>query len=343
MRFRLSTIAYVFALFATAMATLDGWGILVAGGVLASWLVIWNSDEFGLFQLLIITSIVGTLLGLLLPPPHTGRESSRSARCHNNIELIAGAIWSYASQNGAFPRAIERDEQGAAKHSWRTSILPLLEQRALFERYQRDEPYNSPNNAAVAATWLDIYQCPSDPPVNWPSSQGNYFAVVGDKTAWPEDRGLRPEQITDGREQTILLIEAADMNAGWAEPRDLSFDEAVALLTGKNSSGVVHLRRESPGFFYRGHGEAVPGVHVAFANRRIAFLPTPISRELATALLTAHVGDEVDAEELSLLTEPMLDYGKIISFAAFVALALAPGVRRVIRNGKRFAGAPAAR
>jgi hypothetical protein len=154
--------------------------------------------------------------------------------------------------------------------------------------------------------------------------QTNYFAVVGPQTVWAE--GHRSLNIQDDADQTILLIEAAGLNRRWAEPRDLTFDEAVGMLTGTAQIDTVHTYSSRPGFFYKHHDEGRKGVHIAFASGRVAFLPTPVSKELATALLTAHGGEDVHAE-LDEVMLPQLDWGKIYAFVAFVALALWPGVR----------------
>ncbi|MBA3480520.1 MAG: hypothetical protein H0T51_01785 [Pirellulales bacterium] len=91
-----------------------------------------------------------------------------------------------------------------------------------------------------------------------------------------------------------MLIEAAGLGVPWAEPRDLSIDEAVAILTGRALNQVLHVRRPGPGFFQKGYGQDQTGVHVAFADGETGYIPLPISTELATAMLTANGGEKID-------------------------------------------------
>lgn len=225
-------------------------------------------------------------------------------------------------------------------HSWRLHLLPSLEQRSLYDAYRQDEPWDGPNNSTAVATPLEIFACPRDPPVTLGTPRTNYFAIVGPETAWPEDRGIILSEISDGPEQTIVVIEAAGLNVNWAEPRDLTFDDAIAILTSSaDPFGGAH--RKHPGYFYQGHDQFVSGVNVAFADGTAKFVPVPVPRDMAVALLTANAGDAVDMVAFRRLTEPQLDYGKITGLVAFVALALWPSVTNAWRRRAIATGSPA--
>ncbi|WP_231954175.1 hypothetical protein [Pirellulimonas nuda] len=120
-------------------------------------------------------------------------------------------------------------------------------------------------------------------------------------------------------ESTILLIEA-DLGVCWAEPRDLTFEEAVDLLTGANEWSKGHGHQVDCGYFYR----PAYALNVLFADGNSESLCRPLSRELATALLTANGGEEIDRTAFGTSFNPQLDYGRITVFAAFCLLSLAP-------------------
>ena len=92
----------------------------------------------------------------------------------------------YEAANGCFPPAYIADKHGKPMYSWRVLLLPYLDQEDLADRYRFDEPWDSPANRTVTDLAIGLYQCPSQPGVNGPTT--NYMMVVG------------PHTISDGRE-----------------------------------------------------------------------------------------------------------------------------------------------
>jgi hypothetical protein len=232
---------------------------------------------------------------------------------------LALVLRNYESVKGSLPPAVSRDQLGNELHSWRTLVLPVADQTALSRRIDQTKPWNSSANQILSATSLTVHQCPADSHRRGTTS---YFAIVGDRTAWPPDRGRRINEITDGGSNTILLIEAPHRNIHWGEPSDLSFEEAVDVLSGA-ALELTGGHPGRPGFLYKPQRHLL----VAFVDGHIASLSLPLSRALATALLTVDGGEEIDEAELYLGTPPELDFGRAWALLAFVGLALWPGVR----------------
>ena len=332
MKFRLGTIAYVFALLATGMAAFGAWGIVRAGGVLLFWG--WMSSGIsrrrpawrGVVALLILGATQLLLPGLV-PAAHSAIQRQL---CISNIKQLAMILYGYENVKGALPPAVLRDSQGNELHSWRTLILPMMDQAALSRRIDQTKPWNSPANQLLSSTSLTLHHCPADANRNGTT---NYFAVVGARTAWPPDRGRRLDEIADGGSNTILLIEAPHRNIHWGEPSDLTFDEAVDVLSGKapDLTGGHPGRR---GFLYKPQRHLM----VAFVDGHVAAVALPLSRELATALLTVDGGEKFEMAELSLGGAPELDYRRVWALLAFVGVAVWPGVRmwRNARKSPRF-------
>jgi type II secretory pathway pseudopilin PulG len=340
MQFRITDVIYLFTLLATSFASFGPLGLFVAMFVEFIWLVILKRLKMTFVELLVVIAIVGTLVGLLIPASMAARESARRAACYRNLGLVAKALLLTAKTNGRLPQAVELDNQNRPLHSWRISVLPRVERLGIYDAYDRNEPWNSPKNSQTLNQSIELFVCPNDPPTNWNAPQTNYFAIIGSQTAWPEDRGLALNEITDGRSRTILILDVAGWNVPWGEPRDLTYDEAFNILIGdpRPSSRfaavpygpVIHSHHGDSGFFYKKQ-EPASGVHAAFADGTVRFLPVPLPKEMAKALLTANAGDQVDWNEFDRLTAPQLDYAKIYATIAFVIVALWPA-RRALRK-----------
>ncbi|MDZ4659435.1 MAG: DUF1559 domain-containing protein [Bythopirellula sp.] len=107
---------------------------------------------FTLVELLVVIAIIGVLVALLLPAIQAAREAARRASCANNLKNIALAVLNYESTNKIFPtgegwdRSYTDEEQNVVDalaasgqwlsgKSWILTILPQLEQGALYDRF----------------------------------------------------------------------------------------------------------------------------------------------------------------------------------------------------------------
>jgi hypothetical protein len=132
------------------------------------------------------------------------------------------AVANYEDTNGHLPPAYVADENGRPMHSWRVLLLPYLDQGELFDRYNLDEPWDSPANRQLAGQMPRVYAFHGGDEPGMVTT--NYLAVVGDETAWPGSSGRRYEDVSDDRASTILVVENAGRNIHWMEPRDLEFE-----------------------------------------------------------------------------------------------------------------------
>jgi hypothetical protein len=321
--FRLWTIFYVFALLASAMATFGIAGVLAAAVVLAFWAWVFTRPQPATWEWVLLLLVCGLLVALLLPPLDETREYARSRACLNNLKGVALATIAYEVEQGQFPPVHTVNSSNEPLLSWRVSLLPRLEQQGIFSSVTFDEAWNGPKNRAWSSLPIDVYCCPSDAsalPIT------NYFAVVGAQTAWPASGVRKMSDITDGPAQTILLIEDHGRDVHWAEPKDLSFREAVDMLSKPSKPSGTH--RLDKGFFYK----PTIGRSVVFADGRYALLNCPISRQLAEALLTVDGGEKISSRDLYLATRPQLDYGRCYGVGLFVVLSLLPAAWLGKRN-----------
>jgi len=291
-------------------------GVLVASVILAlwAWIFTWPKPVTGL-EWLILLLVCVFVIALLLPGFQEVRENSRSTACVNNLKQIALAIIAHEATYGQFPPVHTVNGSNEPLLSWRVSLLPRLERQNVFSIVAFDEAWNGPNNLVWSTVPIDVYCCPSDASA---APTTTYFAVVGAQTAWPLTGVRRISDFTDGPEQTILLIEDHGRGVNWAEPKDLSFAEAVDLLSKPGKQSEIH--RVHNGYFY----EPTVGRSVVFADGSAGIIHCPVDRGLAEALLTVSGGDKIDARALAKITEPQLDYAKCYGFALFIVLSLLP-------------------
>jgi len=124
---------------------------------------------FTLIELLVVISIIATLMALILPAIQQARAAARRTECQNNMKNIALAAHNFASaKKGALPPLGVYGPDSAASgainplHSWVVKLLPFMDSRAVYDRWQLDQGWNSGPNALVNRTYLKVLACPDD-------------------------------------------------------------------------------------------------------------------------------------------------------------------------------------
>ena len=127
---------------------------------------------FTLVELLVVIAIIGILIALLLPAVQAAREAARRMSCSNNLKQIALAVHNYQAATRSFPPGNIIKQAGVCTGGtsfesddgtcWSISILPYLEQEALFDNYDFGSYNESEPNQLVRETSVPAYVCPSD-------------------------------------------------------------------------------------------------------------------------------------------------------------------------------------
>jgi hypothetical protein len=264
------------ALFFAAHSLAGVAGVLVLVAVCLAAAAVWCRRHRDLF---VLTAVI--LLGLamvVLPAIDAARKGSQRHKCANNLKHIAIALHMYHEDHGSLPPAFVADESGRPMHSWRVLILPYLEEKALYDQYRFDEPWNGPNNRKLADTTLEVFNCPWDQ--ERPSPMTSYVAVVGPSTAWPGSEPAAFSDILDGTSNTLLVVEVADSGVHWMEPRDLHVVQMAPTVNPKGGQGISSRH---PG-----------GASAVWADGGCTYLPESISGEDLEAVLTIAGGEPTD-------------------------------------------------
>ncbi len=181
------------------------------------------------------------------------------------------AVATYNDMHGSLPPPFIADANGKPMHSWRVLLLPFLEQKQLYNKYDFSEPWNGPNNRKLASQIPHVYRCPCEPQTGTTTS---YVVVTGNGTAFPTNGQLKYSDIGDGSAFTILIVEIANSDINWMEPRDLTFDQMDFEINSPGNMGISS-----------GHKG---GATVALADGSTSFLSNETPSSTIRSLLTAN-------------------------------------------------------
>ncbi|HVJ69205.1 MAG TPA: DUF1559 domain-containing protein [Caulifigura sp.] len=136
------------------------------------------SRAFTLIELLVVIAIIAILIALLLPAVQQAREAARRSQCQNNLKQIGLAMHNYHDVYGGFAPGYISDWATAngftgteyCTWAWGASILPQLEQGALFNALEVGtvrtmaavDSANAKQKLPQLATPVSVFMCPSD-------------------------------------------------------------------------------------------------------------------------------------------------------------------------------------
>ena len=299
---------------------------------------------FTLVELLVVIFVIAILIALLLPAVQAAREAARRLQCANHLKQIALAVHNYAAGHRDFlpmlvPAAFTssgkqvRVSVGGATYvqsfSWRTTVLPYLEQQALFDQLDLSKAPLSMVNLPVAQTRLPLYLCPSGPsgprvikdaegtPSGfWPGVNlvvADYRAMVWvvlpestwEAAAWEgqtlmnkklegDHVGRAPafRDFTDGLSNTLLLVETGglpDFDGPLVAPLSTSHG---AWATHQNDIlGAIPINSSNYDGLYSLHPG---GAFVALADGSTQFLSEQVEPAVIYALGSREGGEPID-------------------------------------------------
>ena len=118
---------------------------------------------FTLVELLIVIAIIGALVSLLLPAVQSARESARRTTCVNNSRQLSLAAANYAtSQSDELPAMWRTAETEPWENfSWRVTILPFIEEQAVYDSLELSAQPTSVENLVPLAQPISLFRCPS--------------------------------------------------------------------------------------------------------------------------------------------------------------------------------------
>ena len=200
------------------------------------------------YKMQIPGEFVTAYVGMMQQAIGAARGAARRMSCMSHLKELALAIHNYHDTTNSFPPLYTVDANGKPLHSWRTLILPFIEQTALFEAIRFDEPWDSDWNKQFHNVMIPVYSCP-DNPLCAPGKACTYSAIAG-QVFLPAKEAAKAGQkivhgsnnfgdIIDGTSNTIAFVEVQQPFC-WMDPTaDITLDE-LAKGINKGRAGSFH-------------------------------------------------------------------------------------------------------
>lgn len=158
---------------------------------------------FTLIELLVVISIIATLMALILPAVQQARAAARRMQCQNNMKNITlGAINFASSQKGLLPPSGTYAKGGAfgslvQRHSWVVNLLPYIDRRPDYDRWDFAVGFNAGTNVPTAAININVLTCPDDESANGVAGGLSYVANCGIGDANIDVKSVTPATAID--------------------------------------------------------------------------------------------------------------------------------------------------
>lgn len=209
----------------------------------------------------------GILFATLIPAVSSAREAAHRLQCSNNLKQISLALHNYHLVWKTFPPAYTVDEAGNRLHSWRTLILPYIEQLAVYKQIDLTKPWNDPANLPFASLVIPTYQCPS---TTLEPGTTVYVAVIDPQGVFSGPQPTELETIVDGTSNTLLITETDSAHAvKWMSPEDI--DRSAFPLSEQHPNGC----------------------NCAMADGAVHFIVSSLDPAMRDALVTKDGGEDV--------------------------------------------------
>jgi prepilin-type processing-associated H-X9-DG protein len=229
------------------------------------------------------TTAAPVAVALLLPAVQASRSAARRSQSVNNMKQIGLAMHNFLSSQGdRLPRDIT-DKEGKPLLSWRVSILPFIEQQALFNEFHMDEPWDSPHNKALLDKMPMTFAIPgakAEPGMTFYRGFGGPSTLF-DKSA---ENGVGLADITDGTSNTIAVVEAKEA-VPWTKPdTEIPFDNKKPPAE-NGKSLLEQTGRHFPG-----------GFNALFMDGSVRFIKATVNELVMSALLTRNGGEVISSD-----------------------------------------------
>jgi len=156
--------------------------------------------------------------------PVSGDRAQTKARSKAILQLVGQALAQQIADTQTIPSSAPVNQQGQQHLSWRVHLLPYLGYTELYNKFNLDEPWDSPTNIKLSGERPYAYATP-----NVPDDRTNFVLLTGPTCAAQERRPNPVSTLSPrGLHNAVVAVEVADPahRVVWTKPADLPFDPA---------------------------------------------------------------------------------------------------------------------
>lgn len=294
---------------------------------------------FTLVELLVVIAIIGVLVGLLLPSVQASRESARRLSCSNNLKQVGLGLQSFADAKRCLPPGYLSGVDGSGNDTgpgwgWAAFLLPNMEQQAVYNAIQMNQPIEAAANASGRVQFIQTYTCPSDSPgLTWTAKKydlsgnptatfcevasANYVGVFGtsepgvdgDGVFYRNSKTRLSADIPDGTSKTMVVGERSFRlgQTTWAgavtgatlfpQPPSIAppiLNNGTGMVLGHTGDG------NGPGavssYVNQFSSQHTSGANFLFADGHVAVLQTSMKYSTYKALSTRAGGEQIEGD-----------------------------------------------
>ncbi len=222
--------------------------------------------------------VIGVLAALLIPAISQARAAAERAQSQNNLKMIGLAMHNYHDTYNMLPPGGIYTADNIPYNSWMTSLLPYMEQSALFNSVDFNQPWSAPANQQVFTNTVPFFLQPSAPPETFmvgPLAAAHY---AGNSKVLQDNSGMSFRDVTDGLSNTILGGEVRSGIRPWGDPANRR-DPAAGIGGGTDQFGSMNTD----------HG----GANMLMMDGAVRFVSDTVSPEVMEKLADPDGGDPV--------------------------------------------------
>jgi hypothetical protein len=254
----------------------------VIGGVIA---LNDSMEKLRTHRLVLILTLAAFAGGLLISWYRSAEEARYGMSCSNNLKQIGLGLGNYEAMYHCLPLAAQTGSDGRLWRSWRTQVYPVLIDASPV-KYDALACWDAPANMRLLkAPFMgcpSVFICPRHRSAR---REGiDYVVVTGALTAFPKTKRVTHSEISDGLENTILVVESVNCRPDWTEPRDLDFDTMSFTINSTNAPSISS-----------GHPN---GPLVCFADGEVYHLSPKTTETELKAMLTIAGNEDIRRQDL---------------------------------------------
>ena len=172
------------------------------------------------------------------PTAMTPEEAQKAAIA--NMKSISDGVFKFAQSSadgGSLPRNFVnfRSKKQEVFWSWRVEILGFMNEKALYDEFKQDEPWDGPHNSKLIARMPAVFRSPKSPA---PDGHTYYKGFAGKDAVLNSASPANLNRLTDGTTNTILIAEGGKA-VPWTKPDDFPFDPVDPLPTSRRPAAAM--------------------------------------------------------------------------------------------------------